>query len=194
MLLFFGAGILSFLVSGVLCGYTVVLDPGVRCCFFENLKSGDRLGINYEVDPDMGSSRKVDLVIYGPLGEDLLNIKGEGFGTYHVRARSEGKHHYCFTSRKSVRLGFNLLGTAENQIQTRDPLDDAMKQLVMGLRAIRDEQEYLVLRERMHHRVAASTNSRVLWWYILQYVLLIAVCWWQVYYLRRFFEARRRPQ
>ena len=49
---------------------------------------------------------------------------------------------------------------------------------------MKDEQEYIVVRERTHRNTAESTNDRVKWWSILQAIVLFAVVAWQVYYLK----------
>lgn len=92
------------------------------------------------------------------------------------------------------------------------PIEKEIRALSAALEAVKDEQEYIVTRERLHRdsrlrfrmkkreewtwnltcstlllliAAAESTNDRVKWWSIIQTVLLIAVCAWQVYYLRR---------
>jgi hypothetical protein len=49
---------------------------------------------------------------------------------------------------------------------------------------VKDEQEYIVIRERTHRNTAESTNARVKWWSVLQSVVLFSVVAWQVYYLK----------
>jgi hypothetical protein len=56
---------------------------------------------------------------------------------------------------------------------------------------VKDEQEYIVVREKIHRNTAESTNTRVKWWSILQAVVLFAVVGWQVMYLKvrvKYFE------
>jgi len=73
----------------------------------------------------------------------------------------------------------------------KDPLLESMEQLRIGLRAIQDEQSYLLQREQLHHETASSTHSRILGWSMVQLVLLGGICYWQTYCLKRFFEVRR---
>jgi len=68
------------------------------------------------------------------------------------------------------------------------PVEREIRALAQGLQAVQDEQEYIVVREKVHRNTAESTNERILWWSICQFILLFAVCAWQVYYLKvRFF-------
>lgn len=64
------------------------------------------------------------------------------------------------------------------------PLEREIRDLANGLQSVKDEQEYIVLREKMHRNTAESTNDRVKWWSILQAVVLFSVCGWQIYHLR----------
>lgn len=57
---------------------------------------------------------------------------------------------------------------------------------------MRDEQEYIVLRERTHRNTAESTNARVKWWSVLQGIVLFLVVAWQVYYLKVRMRKSRR--
>lgn len=64
------------------------------------------------------------------------------------------------------------------------PIEREIRYLANHLTAVKDEQEYIVIRERTHRNTAESTNARVKWWSILQAFVLFAVCAWQVYYLK----------
>lgn len=64
------------------------------------------------------------------------------------------------------------------------PVEREIRSLANGLAAVKDEQEYIVVRERTHRNTAESTNARVKWWSVLQAVVLFSVVAWQVYYLK----------
>lgn len=64
------------------------------------------------------------------------------------------------------------------------PIEREIRSLANGLVAVKDEQEYIVVRERTHRNTAESTNTRVKWWSILQAIVLFAVVAWQVIYLK----------
>lgn len=53
---------------------------------------------------------------------------------------------------------------------------------------VKDEQGYIVVRERTHRNTAESTNARVKWWSIFQMLVLIGNGGFQVWWLKRFFE------
>lgn len=64
------------------------------------------------------------------------------------------------------------------------PIEREIRNLAQGLTSVKDEQEYIVVRERTHRNTAESTNSRVKWWSVMQAVVLFLVVAWQVYYLK----------
>jgi hypothetical protein len=53
---------------------------------------------------------------------------------------------------------------------------------------VKDEQGYIVVRERIHRNTAESTNSRVKWWSVFQIFVLLGNGIFQVWWLKRFFE------
>lgn len=64
------------------------------------------------------------------------------------------------------------------------PVEREIRSLAIGLLAVKDEQEYIVVREKRHRDTAESTNDRVKWWSVLQSVVLFSVVAWQIYYLK----------
>lgn len=63
-----------------------------------------------------------------------------------------------------------------------------VKELTELLTQVKDEQSYIVMRERTHRNTAESTNGRVKWWSIFQLGVLIGEGIFQVWWLKRFFE------
>jgi hypothetical protein len=64
------------------------------------------------------------------------------------------------------------------------PVEREIRNLANSLTSVKDEQEYILVRERVHRNTAESTNARVKWWSVLQAVVLFSVVAWQVYYLK----------
>jgi hypothetical protein len=67
-----------------------------------------------------------------------------------------------------------------------------VKALSELLSQVKDEQAYIVVRERTHRNTAESTNARVKWWSVFQLGVLVGMCIFQVWWLKRFFEVSRR--
>jgi len=72
-----------------------------------------------------------------------------------------------------------------------DPLDKEVRQLSDLLAQVKDEQGYIVVRERTHRNTAESTNARVKWWSVFQVGVLVGEAVFQVWWLKRFFEVKR---
>jgi len=65
-----------------------------------------------------------------------------------------------------------------------------VRRLSDSLEQVRDEQSYIVVRERVHRNTAESTNARVKWWSLFQLIFLVGEGLFQVWWLKRFFEVR----
>ena len=84
------------------------------------------------------------------------------------------RYSILFTCRSPLNHNADVVAPIEREIRT----------LAHGLTSVKDEQEYIVIRERTHRNTAESTNGRVKWWSILQTAVLFSVVAWQVYYLK----------
>lgn len=71
------------------------------------------------------------------------------------------------------------------------PLPGIVRKLSDLLTQVKDEQSYIILRERTHRNTAESTNSRVKWWNVFVIGVVIGESLFQVWWLRRFFEVKR---
>ena len=134
-------------------------------------------------------------------------------GDHSFVARLDGKYIYCFSnehwSATSKEVSFNVHGIVyvPEAEAPSDPLEvegqwfrsregwllqaklgSLVRQLSELLSQVKDEQTYIVLRERTHRNTAESTNGRVKWWSIFQLGVLIAEGIFQVWWLKRFFE------
>lgn len=63
--------------------------------------------------------------------------------------------------------------------------------LAASLTGVKQEQEYMQVRDRIHRSINESTNSRVVMWSFFEALILVAMTIGQVFYLKRFFEVRR---
>lgn len=81
-------------------------------------------------------------------------------------------------------LVWNLVLICLRIIDVVAPIEREIRKLAAGLVSVKDEQEYIIVREKTHRNTAESTNSRVKWWSVLQAIVLFSVVAWQVYYLK----------
>lgn len=111
----------------------------------------------------------------------------------------DGKHTYCFSnehwSANTKEVSFNVHGIVyvPESEAPQEPIEKEIRALVEGIAQVKDEQGYIVVRERTHRNTAESTNARVKWWSIFQLGVLIGEGIFQVWWLKRFFEVSRSP-
>merc|ERR1711939_135546 len=176
--------------------HTIDIPAAAKECFFEDLHREDKMTVTYQVAG--GGHLDIDfwLLFEGPPSQTLAEHKRRDTGTYSFTADKDGRFTYCFSNEMSTVSGktvsFNVHGVmyVEDDGHTA-PIEREIRALSAGLEAVKDEQEYIVVRERLHRNTAESTNDRVKYWSILQTAMLFAVCAWQVFYLKRFFEVKR---
>ncbi|SCV68092.1 BQ2448_213 [Microbotryum intermedium] len=185
---------LVFISASVVHAHTIDVGAAVKECFFEDLHTEDKMTVTYQVAG--GGHLDIDFWLSGP-GDRIMNEQRKrDTGTYSFTAESDGRYTYCFSNEMSTVTGktvsFNVHGVmyVEDDGHTA-PIEKEIRTLSQALEAVKDEQEYIVVRERIHRDTAESTNNRVKNWSIVQTLMLISVCAFQVFYLKRFFEVKR---
>src|SRR6185437_8471814 len=122
-------------------------------------------------------------------------------GKYTFAAHMDGLYTYCFGNQMSTMtpkvVMFSMdVGEAPktDKLEAADnhnKLEEMIKELSTSLTAVKHEQEYMTVRDRIHRSINDSTNSRVVLWAFFEALVLVAMTLGQVYYLKRFFEVRR---
>jgi len=188
--------VFSFLVFIIFPCYShlVEVPAGKKECFFEDLHVNDKMTVTYQVGG--GGHLDIDFWLSDPDMQAMQKQLKQSQGTVSITAKKDGRHEYCFSNQMSSIadkiVSFNVHGVIyvdEDEIVA--PIEREIRLLAHGLTAVKDEQEYIVVRERTHRNTAESTNSRVKWWSILQALVLFSVVAWQIYYLKSFFEVKR---
>jgi len=187
------------LVASV-AAHSIQIVPHGRECFHETLHKEDRMTVSYQVgDRELGNAGnlEIDFWIHDPNGKVLDNRKATSGGNSEFEAQLDGRYSYCFSNENSgggqKEVLFNVHGVvfvAEDP-EHSDPLEKGVKTLGELLNQVKDEQEYIVMREMVHRNTAESTNSRVKWWSIFQLGVVGGNGIFQVWYLKRFFEVKR---
>ncbi|KAH8929792.1 supernatant protein factor, C-terminal domain-containing protein [Atractiella rhizophila] len=189
--------IILFLLWPLLAlSHTIDIAAGGKECFFEELHAEDKMTVTYQV----AGGGHLDINFWvkdpGPRPKVLFQQEKKDTGTYSFTADKDGRYEYCFSNEYSTVSGKTVSFNVHGIMYIEDeghvaPIEKEIRLLSQALEVVKDEQEYIVTRERLHRNTAESTNDRVKYWSILQTGLLIAVCAWQVFYLKRFFEVKR---
>lgn len=106
---------------------------------------------------------------------------------------------YCFGNERwgasSKEVSFNVHGivyVSEADVP-QEPLDVEVRKMSELIARVKDEQSYIIVRERTHRNTAESTNSRVKWWNLFVIGVVVGESIFQVWWLRRFFEVCPSP-
>ncbi|XP_077263689.1 transmembrane emp24 domain-containing protein [Temnothorax americanus] len=186
--------------------YFITVDAHAEECFFDKVEFGTKMGLTFEIAE--GGFLDIDVKIVGPDGRIIYQGEQESSGKYTFAAHTSGVYTYCFSNRKSTMtpkvVMFNM-DIDENRKQTEDnagaevqdgdanhgKLDDMIKDLSTSLWGVKNEQEYMQVRDRNHRAINESTNFRVVIWAFFEALVLVCVTAGQIFYLKRFFEVRR---
>ncbi|KAK4170552.1 emp24/gp25L/p24 family/GOLD-domain-containing protein [Cladorrhinum sp. PSN259] len=189
----------SVLLSSALA-HNIQLPAHGRECFHENLHRDDKMTVTFQVgDREFGSAGNLDIDFWitNPVGQFEVNEKSISNGDFSFEAKHDGKYLYCFGNEhwgaSSKEVSFNVHGIVyvSEADAPQDPLEVEVRKLSELLERVKDEQSYIVVRERTHRNTAESTNSRVKWWNVFIIGVVIGESVFQVWWLRRFFEVKR---
>ncbi|KAI9839835.1 MAG: hypothetical protein M1819_000025 [Sarea resinae] len=190
----------TMLLLGGTQGHNIQMRAHSRECFHEQLHKDDKMTVTYQVgDREFGGSGnlEIDFWIQDPGNGYVTHERSVSSGDHSFVAAMDGKYVYCFSNEQwaasSKEVSFNVHGIVyvPEAEAPSDPLEAEVRQLSELLSAVKDEQGYIVVRERTHRNTAESTNERVKWWSIFQLGVLIGEGVFQVWWLKRFFEVKR---
>lgn len=188
------------LLLGTAAAHNIQLPAHGRECFHENLHHGDKMTVTFQVgDREFGSAGNLDIDFWitNPVGQYEANERSVSNGDFSFDAKHDGKYTYCFGNEhwgaSSKEVSFNVHGIVyvSEADSPQDPLEVEVRKLSEMLERVKDEQSYIVVRERTHRNTAESTNSRVKWWNLFVIGVVIGESIFQVWWLRRFFEVKR---
>ncbi|POS81502.1 endosomal P24B protein [Diaporthe helianthi] len=180
--------------------HNIQLPAHGRECFHEVLHKDDKMTVSFQVgDREFGGAGnlEIDFWITNPVGQYEVFEKSTSNGDHSFEAKHDGKYLYCFGNENwgssSKEVSFNVHGVVyvSESDSPQDPLEAEVRKLSEILAQVKDEQSYIVVRERTHRNTAESTNSRVKWWNVFIIGVVIGESVFQVWWLRRFFEVKR---
>ncbi|KAL0063117.1 p24 complex component [Marasmius tenuissimus] len=192
-MLFTGCLAVLFTLKAAVHAHMIDVNAGKKECFFEDLNKNDKMTVTYQVGG--GGHLDIDFWLADPTERLLGKHVRQSTGNIDITAEKDGRYEYCFSNQMSAIadkiVSFNVHGVIYVEDDVVAPIEREIRSLAHGLSSVKDEQEYIVVRERTHRNTAESTNSRVKWWSVTQAVVLFSVVAWQVYYLKSFFEVKR---
>ncbi|CZT22861.1 probable EMP24 protein precursor [Ramularia collo-cygni] len=197
---FYTGFLLALLSLLAICNaHNIQLKAHSRECFHEVLHKDDKMTVTFQVgDREFGGSGNLDIDFWIQ-DPNLVNLRHQtsvSAGDHSFDAQSDGKYTYCFSnenwSANTKEVSFNVHGivyVSESEAP-QDPLEKEVRQMTELMAQVKDEQGYIVVRERTHRNTAESTNARVKWWSIFQIGVLLGEGVFQVWWLKRFFEVK----
>ncbi|KAG7693156.1 hypothetical protein KL930_004759 [Ogataea haglerorum] len=191
--------LISLLLLVPTFAHVALLPPRGKQCFFEVLKAQDELAVTFQIGDrakDSTEQLTADFWIKSPSGRILEKLSDVSHGEVQIKANEPGKFEYCFSnegsSLQTKDVSFNVHGVVYVDVNDNsdDNLDSSVRKLMELVYDVKNEQNYIVVRERTHRNTAESTNSRVKYWSVFQLIVVILNSIFQVFYLKRFFEVK----
>ncbi|GAD98353.1 suppressor/enhancer of lin-12 protein 9 precursor [Paecilomyces variotii No. 5] len=184
---------------GAATAHNIQLKAHSMECFHEQLHRDDKMTVTFQVgDREFGGSGnlEIDFWVEDPVQNRQYQKTAVSSEDYSFTAHMDGKYVYCFSNlgwtSNTKEVSFNVHGIVYvPESESQDPLETEVRRLSELLTQVKDEQSYIVVRERTHRNTAESTNARVKWWSIFQLAVVIGEGVFQVWWLKRFFEVKR---
>lgn len=188
-----------FALSSLASAHIALLPPRGKECFYETLKTNDELSVSFQVgdrDRDATEQLHCDFWIQSPSGKIIKSLTDATHANINIKAKESGKHVYCFSNEdsnmKTKDVSFNVHGVIYVDVNDNSDnnLETSIRKLLELVYDVKNEQNYIVVRERTHRNTAESTNSRVKYWSSIQLAVVVLNSLFQVFYLKKFFEVK----
>lgn len=187
-------------------GFTIVVEPGSRECFYEELARNQTIDVEYQVIE--GGELDIDLHITGPNGEVVIMEQRKSDNMHSISAPVAGVYEYCFdnsfstVARKTV---FADLGVDTDDLEWKkhveqdkfdddsniEDLVDTLDNIKNALEKTQNYQALMRAKHQQHSKLLNSNGNRVFWWSLVQSLAMIGVAIAQTRIVKSFFGTTR---
>ncbi|KAE8742269.1 hypothetical protein FOCC_FOCC012198 [Frankliniella occidentalis] len=203
-------------ISALLKEFTVNVEAGVSECFYETIKAGQVMDVEYQViDGDRG---ELDINFHwsAPSGRQIVSDFKKAENSHRHEASEDGDYKMCWDNSisrfnsKTVFFEFlvdqdqddwfknsvqgNLVPEAalEKYDMTVDDLKESMTRVHTFLSSIRQHQDVMRAHEARDRNFIENNFELVNRWSIIQLLVMVLVGGLQVYMVRSLFDDRNR--
>lgn len=197
--------------------FSVIVDPGQRECFHQNLIPNLNVYVDFQVI--QGGELDITFWLGSPSNRIIINEMQKNVGQYHFKTDETGEYHFCFDnsfSRFALKKVFFYMYTAEVYVDPDFPvidvdLNNKFTQDEMGelenrvedfkssfiklnakLEEIQRYQSVFRIYETIDRFIMDSNISRVNFWSIVNITVMILVGVTQVIMIRSLFEDKSK--
>lgn len=193
---------------------TVEVKAGTEECFYEVIKGGETLDVEYQVIDGGQGELDVDFYMAGHTGNVLLQDVRRSEGTHRITISEEGHYRLCWDntfshfSTKTVFFGITIENdddddlwddgleetiTAEEIYEMKiEDIKDAMGRIRAHLTKSRFMQDQLRAYEARDRNVAENNCTKVNTWSMINIIVMIVTGMIQVILLRSLFDDKSR--
>lgn len=143
---------------GAAHGFVLDIDPRSEECFYENVLQDQNVHVVFHVLE--GGDMDIGFEVTDPDKQTLIAEPGKFEGKYDFKAAKAGYYRICFKndmttfSRKQISMDINVgdgVRTAFNPNKDAlSPLEDQIVALSDGIQTIKEDQEYILMRDIAH--------------------------------------------
>ncbi|NXG22899.1 TMED3 protein, partial [Grallaria varia] len=180
---------------------TVELPDSDRRCFHQELESGIKFTLDYQVIS--GGHYDVDCYVEDPNGKTIYQETKKQYDSFPHHTEVKGVYTFCFSnefstfSHKIVYFDFQvgdeppILPDMNNRVTALTQMESACVTIHEMLNSVIDSQTHYRLREAQDRSRAEELNGRVSYWSVGETLILFVVSIGQVMLLKSFFTEKR---
>ena len=182
---------------------TVTVEAGVSECFYETVKAGQVMDVEYQViDGDRG---ELDINFHwsAPSGRQIVSDYKKAENSHRHDATEDGDYKVCWDNSisrfNSKTVFFELLiepdVLGQDKIDSQTDVDDLSQSIVRvhgHLSTVRQMQDIMRAHEARDRNFVESNFELVNLWSIIQVIVMVLVGGLQVYLVRSLFDDKNR--